>query len=78
MAKGTTAADLRSKSDAELAELVKTTKGQLFETRFQNYTNRLNDTAKIGKLRRELARLNTLITERRRSGQTASAAKSEG
>jgi large subunit ribosomal protein L29 len=80
MAKGTTAAELRSKSDDELIELVKTTKSQLFEARFQNYTNRLNDTAKIGKLRRELARVNTVLNERRRAAQTqtASAARSEG
>lgn len=78
MAKGLTAADLRTKSDEELNELVKTTKNQLFEARFQNYTNRLNDTSKIGKLRRDLARLLTVINERRRAAQQAARVKNEG
>jgi len=80
MAKGTTAKDLRTKGDDELVELVATTKNKLFESRFQNYTNRLNDTAQVRKLRRDLARMNTIVSERRNSAAKPNAgkAKSEG
>ena len=80
MAKGTTAKDLRTKSGDELIELVATTKNKLFESRFQNYTNRLNDTAQVRKLRRDLARMNTIVSERRISAAKPNAgkAKSEG
>jgi large subunit ribosomal protein L29 len=77
MAKPIQAADFREKSDEELKDLVKSAKTQLFQARFENYTNRLNDTAKVGKLRRELARLETVLSERRHSKQAA-AAKGEG
>jgi large subunit ribosomal protein L29 len=75
------ASELRGKNDEELAELLKTTKSQLFEARFQNYTNRLDQTSKIRSLRRQLARVLTVTTERRNSARQAaatSAAKSEG
>lgn len=75
MAKGPKAAELRAKTEAELKELVVSTKKELLEVRFQNYTNKLNDTSKIGRLRRELARVNTVLAEQRRA---ANAAKSEG
>lgn len=80
MAKGTTAKDLRTKSGDELTELLASTKNKLFESRFQNYTNRLNDTALVRKLRRDLARMNTIVTERRISAAKPNAgkAKSEG
>jgi len=77
MAKGITAKDLRTKGDDELNELVKSTKSKLFESRFQNYTNRLNDTAQVRKLRRDLARMNTIVTERRSSAAKANAGKSK-
>jgi len=67
MAKGTNAADLRGKNEEEIKDLLKTTRSKLFEARFQNYTNRLNDTSQPRKLRRELARLLTISGERRRA-----------
>lgn len=72
--KATNAKDLRSKSDVELSELVDAAKNGIFEARFQNYTNRLNDTSKIGKLRRELARLYTVQSERRHAAKEQTAA----
>lgn len=78
MAKAQKAADLRGKSDSELNELLKTTASSIFESRFQNFTNKLNDTAKIGKLRRELARINTVITERKKTAAKAETPKAGG
>jgi large subunit ribosomal protein L29 len=78
MAKHTTANEFRGKGDEEISDLLKTAQSELFKARFENYTNRLNDTARVRKLRREIARLNTIITERRRSAKAAAATKSEG
>ncbi|MBL8679128.1 MAG: 50S ribosomal protein L29 [Myxococcales bacterium] len=75
MANETTGADLRAKTDAELAEQLKTAQGALFTARFENFTNKLDDTAKMRRLRREIARIKTVQTERKRS---AAAKKAEG
>ncbi len=69
MAKGNTASDLKEKSDADLAELLRTSKSELFTARFENFTNKLNDTAKIRRLRRDIARVETLLSARRHAGQ---------
>jgi len=78
MAKGVIAKDLRSKSDDELGELLKSTQSDLFKARFENYTNKLNNTSQVRKLRREIARLNTVVNERRNSAKAAAAAKAKG
>jgi len=70
------ASELRGKNDEELADLLKTTKTQLFEARFQNYTNRLDQTSKIRSLRRQLARVLTVTTERNKKAPGNAAAKS--
>jgi large subunit ribosomal protein L29 len=67
MAKTISMADLRSKSDEELRAFITTTTKELLEARFGNYTNQLADTSKIGKLRRDLARAQTVRNERARA-----------
>ncbi|MFO0647787.1 MAG: 50S ribosomal protein L29 [Polyangiales bacterium] len=64
MAKTLNMADLRSKSDEELATFITSTTKDLVEVRFQNYTNQLADTSRIGKLRRDLARALSEKTQR--------------
>ena len=55
--------DLRAKSAAELnAELV-SAKKELFNLRFQNATNQLDNTSRIKDVRRKIARIQTVITE---------------
>ena len=76
--KAISAIDLRTKSDEEINDLVNTAKNGIFEARFQNYTNRLNDTSKIGKLRRELARLYTVQSERHQAAKQSSTAEAKG
>lgn len=79
MAKGLKAKDLRGKTDAELATLAASTRDGLLEARFQNHTNQLNDTAKISRLRRELARIQLVTKERSASkAATKAPAKAEG
>ena len=54
--------DLRTKSADELnAELVDAKK-ELFNLRFQNATNQLDNTARIKEVRKNIARIQTVIT----------------
>ena len=55
---------LNDKSVEELrAELV-TSKKELFNLRFQNATNQLDNTARINTVRKNIARIHTIITMR--------------
>lgn len=76
MAKSTLkTSDLRDKSDEELAETIRTLSKDVLNARFENYTNRLNDTSRIRKVRRDLARALTVRTERaNKAAQTAAPA----
>ncbi len=56
--------DLKDKSEAELVELEKQLTGELFQSRLQNYTNQLDDTASIPKKRRDVARVKSEIRRR--------------
>ena len=58
------AKDLRERTTEHLRELEKQLTGDVFQARFKNYTNRLNDTATIRKTRRDLARIKTILTQR--------------
>jgi large subunit ribosomal protein L29 len=60
------AKDLREKSLEDLKELEKVARKGTFESRFKNFTNRLDDTSAIRKSRRELARIVTLLSEKAR------------
>ena len=56
--------DLKTKSVEELnAELV-AAKKELFNLRFQNATNQLDNTSRIKEVRRNIARIQTVITEK--------------
>ncbi len=57
-------ADLRSKNIEELnAELV-AAKKELFNLRFQNATNQLENTSRIKEVRRNIARIQSVMTEK--------------
>ena len=58
------AKDLREKSVEDLGELEKSVLKDLFQQRIKNFTNRLDDTSLIGKSRREVARIRTILNER--------------
>ena len=56
--------DLKTKSVEELnAELV-AAKKELFNLRFQNATNQLDNTSRIKEVRKNIARIQTVITEK--------------
>ncbi|MDL2302078.1 50S ribosomal protein L29 [Lachnospiraceae bacterium OttesenSCG-928-D06] len=59
--------DLKSKSEAELANELVTAKKELFNLRFQNATNQLDNTARIKEVRKNIARIQTVITEKARA-----------
>ncbi len=56
--------DLTKKSVAELNELLVAGKKELFNLRFQNATNQLDNTSRIKEVRRNIARIQTIITEK--------------
>ena len=56
--------DLQKKSDAELAQELVDAKKELFNLRFQNATNQLDNTARIKEVRRNIARIQTVITQK--------------
>jgi len=58
------AKDLRERTDEHLQTLEKSLAGDVFQARFKNFTNRLNDTAMIRRTRRDLARVKTILTQR--------------
>ncbi|MGN1314607.1 MAG: 50S ribosomal protein L29 [Lachnospiraceae bacterium] len=56
--------DLNAKSAAELANELVAAKKELFNLRFQNATNQLDNTARIKEVRRNIARIQTVITQK--------------
>ena len=56
--------DLKSKSAAELNEDLVAAKKELFNLRFQNATNQLDNTSRIKEVRKNIARIQTVITEK--------------
>ena len=48
----------------ELVDELRETKHEALNLRFRNATGQLENTAEIGKVRRQIARINTLIRER--------------
>lgn len=67
------AKDLRERTTEHLRELEKQLASEVFQARFKNFTNRLNDTSSITKARRDLARVKTILTERAAAERGASA-----
>ena len=55
--------ELKGKSVEELNEELVAAKKELFNLRFQNATNQLDNTSRIKEVRKNIARIQTLITE---------------
>ncbi|MBR1440686.1 MAG: 50S ribosomal protein L29 [Lachnospiraceae bacterium] len=56
--------DLNQKTAAELSEDLVTAKKELFNLRFQNATNQLDNTARIREVRKNIARIQTVLTQK--------------
>ena len=58
------AKDLREKTQGELQGMEGDLRRELWKTRFSNFTNQLDDTAKLRRLRREIARVKTILAQK--------------
>ena len=56
--------ELQAKSVTELNEDLVAAKKELFNLRFQNATNQLDNTGRIKEVRKNIARIQTIITEK--------------
>jgi large subunit ribosomal protein L29 len=58
------AQDLRQLNDVELEHRLGEAKEELFNLRFQNATGQLDNTARVPQVRKDIARIETLLRER--------------
>ena len=56
--------EIRGKTDAELDYELEHRKKELFDLRFRTATETTNNPSKIGNIRREIARITTVLHER--------------
>ena len=64
MARTNSAAKLADMNLAELVDELRATKHEALNLRFRNATGQLDNTAEITRVRRQIARINTLIRQR--------------
>ena len=60
----TKVSELREMADAELESRLGETRQELFNLRFQLVTGQLDNSARIGHVRKDVARIETLLRER--------------
>ncbi len=65
--KGLSAKDLRGNDPAELRSTLRKLEEDLFKNRLKKTTNQLENTTLIRNARRDIARVNTVLTERLRT-----------
>ena len=58
------AKELRERTAGELQQMERDLERDLWKARFANFTNQLDDTAKVRRLRREIARVKTILTQK--------------
>lgn len=56
--------EIRDLSNAELLETIETSKEELFNLRFQQATGQLENPMRLRELKKTIARIKTIITER--------------
>ena len=61
--------DLKNKSVADLNNELVAAKKELFNLRFQNATNQLENTSRISEVRKNIARIQTVITQKNKAVQ---------
>lgn len=62
-------ADIRAKSDDELRDELRDLKKEAFNLRFQRASGQLENTARVRDVRRDIARVQTVLNERRQAQQ---------
>ncbi|MBO6838131.1 MAG: 50S ribosomal protein L29 [Alphaproteobacteria bacterium] len=66
-------ADLRPKTDDELKDQLAELQKEQFNLRFQAASGQLEDTARVRTVRRDIARIKTLLNDRRGAASAATA-----
>ena len=61
--------DLRARTVDELSEEVDTLGREIFNLRFQRASGQLENTARVREVRRDIARIKTILAERRRAAE---------
>ena len=61
--------ELKTQSVADLQEQLVNAKKELFNLRFQNATNQFDNTSRIKEVRKNIARIQTVITEKEKVAQ---------
>ena len=74
--KGRKAGDLRARSEDELTEEVDPLGKEIFNLRFQRASGQLENTARVRQVRRDIARIKTILGERRRPAASQAKARS--
>ena len=57
--------ELKAKNSEQLEMELVSAKKELFNLRFQNATNQLNNTVRIKEVRRNIARIQTVLTQKK-------------
>ncbi len=65
------AADMRAKSDDELKDQLFDLRKEAFNLRFQSASGQLENTARVGQVTRDIARIKTIQGERGRAASPA-------
>ena len=63
--------EYRERDTDDLKATLATLTRDLWKSRFDNHTNQLDDTSKVQKLKRDIARVKTILTERAQAGVSA-------
>jgi large subunit ribosomal protein L29 len=71
-------ASIRELGDRELIDRLAEARVELFNLRFQNATGQLERTARIAEVRKDVARLNTLLREREIAAAELSTENADG
>lgn len=71
------AKDLRERSTDDLVELRDMLKKELFSNRMKSFTNQLDDTSSLTKKRRDIARIELILHERKPKDEARTAGGTE-
>ncbi len=74
--KGMKPGDLRVRTEDELGEELDTLGKEIFNLRFQRASGQLENTARVRQVRRDIARIKTILGERRRQATSQTTARS--
>jgi large subunit ribosomal protein L29 len=75
--KGMKASDLRTRTSDELTEEAEALGKEIFNLRFQRASGQLENTARVRQVRRDIARIKTILGQRRRQALPGTATRSQ-